>query len=82
MADAPSLLDDSLPAQQWHSAREIFGIDSDLQVPVFTQRDDHVPAMAEAYRFNPDVTLAILAGFTRNRRPVHRTPRQERCGDL
>ena len=68
MADASPLLDDALPAQRWHSAREIFGIDSDLQVPVFEARDDHVPAIDDAYRFNPDVTLAILAGFTRNRR--------------
>lgn len=50
------------------SVRELFGIDSDLQVPAFSQRDEYVPEIDEAYRFNPDVTLAILAGFTRNRR--------------
>ena len=50
------------------SVREVFGIDSDLQVPAFSERDDHVPEIDEAYRFNPDVTLAILAGFTRDRR--------------
>jgi cobaltochelatase CobS len=50
------------------SAREVFGIDSDLDVPAFSERDDHVPEVDSAYRFNPDVTLAILAGFTRNRR--------------
>lgn len=61
-------LDDTLLNQHWCSARELFGIDSDLQVPVFDEREDHVPAIDEAYRFNPDVTLAILAGFTRNRR--------------
>ncbi|MDE2478692.1 MAG: AAA family ATPase [Betaproteobacteria bacterium] len=48
--------------------RETFGIDSDLQVPAFVERDDHVPEIDEAYRFNPDVTLALLAGFRRNRR--------------
>ncbi|MBU6440101.1 MAG: AAA family ATPase [Betaproteobacteria bacterium] len=48
--------------------RETFGIDSDLQVPAFAERDDHVPEVDEAYRFNPDVTLALLAGFRRNRR--------------
>ncbi|MDE1974701.1 MAG: cobaltochelatase subunit CobS, partial [Hyphomicrobiales bacterium] len=47
---------------------ETFGIDSDLQVPAFVERDDHVPEIDEAYRFNPDVTLALLAGFRRNRR--------------
>ena len=50
------------------SVREVFGIDSDLQVPAFDERDDHVPEIDEAYRFNPDVTLAILAGFNRDRR--------------
>jgi cobaltochelatase CobS len=50
------------------SVRTAFGIDSDLKVPAFSSRDDHVPEIDEAYRFNPDVTLAILAGFTRDRR--------------
>ena len=50
------------------SVRELFGIDSDLKVPAFSYRDEYVPEVDEAYRFNPDVTLAILAGFTRNRR--------------
>jgi cobaltochelatase CobS len=49
------------------SAR-IFGIDADLQVPAFKDRDAHVPEIDEAYRFNPDVTMAILVGFQRNRR--------------
>ena len=48
--------------------RTVFGIDSDLKVPAFSERDDHVPEVDEVYRFNPDVTLALLAGFTRNRR--------------
>ncbi|SHE43703.1 cobaltochelatase CobS [Modicisalibacter ilicicola DSM 19980] len=50
------------------SVRTLFGIDSDLEVPTFGERADHVPEIDTAYRFNPDVTLAILAGFTRNRR--------------
>jgi len=50
------------------SARELFGIDSDLQVPAFGERDEHVPEIDAVYRFNPAVTLAILAGFTRDRR--------------
>ncbi|MFK7967412.1 MAG: AAA family ATPase [Burkholderiaceae bacterium] len=50
------------------SVREVFGIDSDLKVPAFAERDAHVPDIDAAYRFNPDVTLALLAGFTRNRR--------------
>ena len=50
------------------SVRDAFGIDSDMKVPAFGERDDHVPEIDGAYRFNPDVTLAILAGFARNRR--------------
>jgi cobaltochelatase CobS len=50
------------------SVRDVFGIDRDLKVPAFSERDDHVPEIDDAYRFNPDVTLAILAGFSRDRR--------------
>lgn len=48
--------------------RTVFGIDSDLEVPAFGARDDHVPDIDHVYRFHPDVTLAILAGFAHNRR--------------
>ncbi len=50
------------------SARELFGLDSDLMVPVFSERGAHVPAIDEAYLFDPETTLSILAGFTHNRR--------------
>jgi len=50
------------------SVRATFGIDSDLLVPAFSEREDHVPEVDAAYRFNADVTLAILAGFMRDRR--------------
>lgn len=53
---------------RWLSVRDTFGIDSPLQVPAFSTRDAHVPEIDTAYRFQPDVTLAILAGFTRDRR--------------
>jgi cobaltochelatase CobS len=52
------------------SVREVFGIDSDMKVPAFSERDEHVPEIDTVYRFNPDVTLAILAGFTRDRRVI------------
>jgi cobaltochelatase CobS len=50
------------------SVRALFGIESDLRCPAFSERGDHVPAIDEAYRFDPDTTLAILAGFAYNRR--------------
>ena len=50
------------------SLREVFGIDNDQQVPAFAGRSELVPDVDPGYHFNPEVTLAILAGFTHNRR--------------
>jgi len=50
------------------SVRQTFGIESDLQVPAFSRSCDYVPDLDEAYRFDRDTTLAILAGFSHNRR--------------
>ena len=50
------------------SVRQLFGIDSDMEVPAFSEPEDHVPDVDEAYRFDHDTTLAILSGFAYNRR--------------
>ncbi|MCH7796503.1 MAG: cobaltochelatase subunit CobS, partial [Proteobacteria bacterium] len=50
------------------SVRQTFGLDSDMQVPAFSQSNDYVPDFDEVYRFDRDTTLAILAGFAYNRR--------------
>ncbi len=50
------------------SVRQTFGLDTDLQVPAFSQHSEHVPDLDETYRFDRDTTLAILAGFAYNRR--------------
>ena len=50
--------------------RQTFGIDIDMEVPAFSERNDHVPDLDEAYRFDRDTTLAILAGFAHNRRVI------------
>ena len=50
------------------SVRQVFGIDSDLEVPAYSKADEHVPDFDNDYLFNRDVTLAILAGFKHNRR--------------
>jgi len=50
------------------SVRQVFGIDTDLEVPAYSQPDLHVPDVDPDYLFNKDVTLAILAGFKHNRR--------------
>lgn len=50
------------------SVRDLFGIDSDMRVPAFAERTEHVPDIDEAYVFDHDTTLAVLAGFAHNRR--------------
>ncbi|MHA1599744.1 MAG: cobaltochelatase subunit CobS [Alphaproteobacteria bacterium] len=50
------------------SVRQTFGIDCDMQVPAFSQSNEHVPTLDEVYRFDRDTTLSILAGFAYNRR--------------
>jgi cobaltochelatase CobS len=48
--------------------QQTFGLECDMQVPAFSQPEEHVPDIDEAYRFDHDTTLAILAGFAYNRR--------------
>ena len=62
LQDLPSVPDIKI------SVRQSFGIDSDLQVPAFSQTTEYVPEIDDAYRFDRDTTLAILAGFAYNRR--------------
>jgi len=50
------------------SVREAFGIDCDMVVRGFEERAERVPEFDPTYKFDPDTTLAILAGFTHNRR--------------
>ena len=50
------------------SVRQTFGIDSDMEVPAFSQSNDYVPDVDQSYRFDPETTLTILAGFAHNRR--------------
>src|SRR6201989_3364797 len=52
------------------SGRQVFGIDSDLEVPAYSEPDPHVPDIDSDYRFDRATTLAILAGFARNRRVI------------
>lgn len=59
---------DGMPGPDTTVSARIFGLDSNLEIPAFSSPDEHVPQIDEAYRFNPDVTMAILIGFQRNRR--------------
>ncbi|MQT13042.1 cobaltochelatase subunit CobS [Segnochrobactrum spirostomi] len=50
------------------SVRQVFGLDTDLEVPAFAEPNEYVPDTDPDYLFDHDTTLAILAGFARNRR--------------
>ncbi|MBM3582142.1 MAG: cobaltochelatase subunit CobS, partial [Alphaproteobacteria bacterium] len=53
----PTPAADSAPARSLQapdiklSVRQVFGIDTDMEVPAFSTREDHVPDLDEAYRF-------------------------------
>jgi cobaltochelatase CobS len=71
MSSAPALGGSEMPIAGPDitiSARQTFGIDSDMQIPAFSQSNTYVPDTDEAYRFDHDTTLAVLAGFAYNRR--------------
>lgn len=50
------------------SVREVFGIDTDMVVKGYSETSERVPEFDPTYKFDPDTTLAILAGFSHNRR--------------
>ncbi len=50
------------------SAKEVFGVAMDLEIPAFSKPNSYVPPLDPAYRFDPETTMAILAGFAKNRR--------------
>ncbi|MFK7743404.1 MAG: cobaltochelatase subunit CobS [Roseobacter sp.] len=50
------------------SVRDVFGIDTDMVIKGFAEGSDRVPDLDSTYKFDPDTTLAILAGFSHNRR--------------
>ena len=66
MADGSKIMENN-PTEDI-SVREVFGIDSDMIVKGFSERVNRVPEVDETYKFDPDTTLAILAGFNHNRR--------------
>ena len=65
-----TVMDAALPTapDTFVSAKDVFGVPIDMQVPAFSEGGDHVPPVDPSYRFDPQTTLAILAGFTHNRR--------------
>jgi len=49
-------------------ARDVFGVDIDMEIPAFSEASEYSPPVDTAYRFDPQTTLSILAGFAHNRR--------------
>ena len=62
------MLDQHVKPTEEISVREMFGIDTEMKVKGFADRTDRVPEIDPTYKFDPDTTLAILAGFAYNRR--------------
>ena len=50
------------------SAKKLFGVDFDAKIPAFSKPGEHTPPVDTAYRFDPETTRALLAGFVYNRR--------------
>ena len=50
------------------SIRDVFGVESDMKVKGFADTSERVPDIDPTYKFDPDTTIAILAGFAYNRR--------------
>ena len=50
------------------SAREVFNVDFDMQVPAFSKPGEFTPPIDESYLFDDQTTQAICAGFAYNRR--------------
>ncbi len=48
--------------------KKVFGIDTKMKVLGFKEKTEYVPEFDPAYRFDPQTTIAILAGLQHNRR--------------
>ncbi|RLL62687.1 cobaltochelatase subunit CobS [Paenirhodobacter hankyongi] len=62
------MLDTNAKPTEEIDVREVFGLDSDIKVKGFAERTERVPDLDPTYKFDPDTTMAILAGFAYNRR--------------
>ncbi len=50
------------------SVNQTFGIDSNMEVEAFSEKNEYVPELDKNYIFDKDTTLAILSGFSFNKR--------------
>ena len=52
------------------SVRDVFAIDLNMEVMGFSEPSEHVPEIDPDYLFDRQTTMAILAGFSSNRRVI------------
>ena len=52
------------------SVKQVFGIDSELNVEGFSKKNEYVPDIDKDYKFDRDTTLAIIAGFKYNKKVI------------
>ena len=52
------------------SIKQSFGFDTDMEVPAFSKKSDLVPDIDKDYVFDRDTTLAILSGFSHNKKVI------------
>ena len=52
------------------SIKQTFGIDTDLEVDAFSEKNELVPEIDKDYVFDRDTTLAILNGFSHNKKVI------------
>ena len=50
------------------SVKQTFGIDTEMEVEAFSKKNEFVPKIDQDYKFDRDTTLAILSGFSFNKR--------------
>jgi cobaltochelatase CobS len=68
MATESQGLDPALVPDTTVDVAKVFGFEAKMKVPAFKNATEYVPDRDEAYRFDRETTLAILAGFAHNRR--------------
>ena len=50
------------------SVKQTFGIDSEMETDAFSKKNEYVPKIDNDYKFDKETTMAILAGFSFNKR--------------
>ena len=68
MIEKNNLLDSNLSPSVEVDSKTLFGVECSFKVFGFDKKSKHVPIIDENYKFDPETTKAILAGFSGNRR--------------